>query len=150
MSESSFKAEFIKENGFYLSTPQGGSMKPFIHGDTDTVVIAPVDQPLRKYDVVLYEKSTGEHVLHRVIRKKEGGYLIRGDNCYFTERVKNEQLMGRLVGLYRNGNTEKNLLDGKRYRMRVRLWVWAYPFRYAARRVVSSIRNKLKGIRRKQ
>lgn len=123
------KAEFIEKNGFYLSTPAGSSMWPFIKGGQDQVEVRAVTGKLRKYDAILYKRPSGEHVLHRIVGKRKGVYRVRGDNCYYTENVEPSLILGRLVRIYQNGTGQKDVnLPG--YRMKIRLWSYIYPLRF--------------------
>ena len=96
------KEAFLAQNGYYLSAPTGKSMHPFIRGGRDLVTVVLPTRPLRPLDAVLYYRSNGEHVIHRIVGKKDGVYLIRGDNCYYTERVPAEQVIGIVESVLRN------------------------------------------------
>ena len=144
MSEPSFKASFIKENGFYLSTPQGNSMRPFIRGDKDLVMILPISEAPKKYDVILFCRDSGEHVLHRVIKTGENCCYVRGDNCYYTEVVLPRQWMGRLDKIYRNGKTDRDASKGLSYQIGIRFWVWSYPVRRLVHFFIRTIKKKLR------
>lgn len=56
-------------------TVAGGSMTPFFHHG-DTVYLNLPQKPLKKGDVVLYVRPTGQYVLHRIIRVNSDGSLI--------------------------------------------------------------------------
>ena len=137
MNAPSDKAAFIEQNGYYVSTPQGSSMKPFIRGGRDTVILAPVTEEPERYDVVLYVNGAGEHVLHRIVRKKNGAFLVRGDHCYYNEYVKREQMIGVLERIVRDGTTVIDVKTDRRRAFAVRLWVWLYP----ARKIINYLRR---------
>lgn len=128
------KARVLRERGFYLTTPTGHSMRPFIRADRDQVLVRPLCGRAERGDVLLYENTRGEQVLHRVIRRVEGGYLIRGDACYTDETVPEDAVLGRAELLYR-GDREIPLLRSLPHRIAVRLWMWAYPLRRAVNRI---------------
>lgn len=56
-------------------TVAGSSMTPFFHHG-DTVYLNLPQKPLKKGDVVLYVRPTGQYVLHRIIRVNSDGSLI--------------------------------------------------------------------------
>jgi hypothetical protein len=66
----------------------GLSMLPFIR-DGDVVTLVPVqDRPVRIGDVVAIRNSVGNNlILHRVVRKMPGGYLIQGDNAAVADGI---------------------------------------------------------------
>jgi signal peptidase I len=75
---------------------KGTSMHPFIR-DGDVVTVSPlVGSGPRTGDVVAFcHPETGRLVLHRIVAKQEGGYLIRGDNCPEADGViSSDTLLG--------------------------------------------------------
>lgn len=92
--------QILAENGSYVSTSVGVSMKPMLRNRCDTVVIAPVDGVLKKYDVALYRRGE-KYVLHRVIKVGDDAYIIRGDNCAARETVPHGDVIGKLVSFSR-------------------------------------------------
>ena len=91
----------------------------------------------KKFDVVLYKRNY-TYVLHRIIRVLPDTFHIRGDNCYYDEYVKHEDIIGVLVECYRDD--KKVNLNGLGYKIYVYLRVNLYPFRF----LWNKIRNKLK------
>ena len=128
------KAQILRERGFYLTTPCGQSMKPFIRGLTDQVLVRPLVGRAVRGDVLLYENPRGEQVLHRVLRPIAGGYLIRGDACYTVETVAEQSVLGRAEVLYR-GEREISLLRPSLHRLAACVWRWSYPLRRAVNRI---------------
>lgn len=91
----------INSKGFYATTTVGTSMYPFLHNASDQVIIEPVSDKLKKFDVVLYRLKSGKYVLHRIVGF-DGDYLIiRGDNLVRNERVKKEEIIGKLSIVWR-------------------------------------------------
>lgn len=139
------KARFIAQNGVYVTTPQGGSMKPFIRGGRDTVVMRAFDGDARPYDVILY--AAGEsHVMHRVLSVKNGVCKVRGDNCFYTEYVPVDRIMAKAEKVIRDGKKEIALT--RRQKLLARCWRCAYPLRYCIHqtgRVFKALGRKLSG-----
>ncbi len=91
----------IEEQGFYVSTTSGVSMVPMLRDKRDTIVIRPVRERLKKYDVALYRRGSS-YVLHRVIKVLPDSYIIRGDNCIAKEYgITDADIIGKLVEFYR-------------------------------------------------
>ena len=113
--------------------PRGTSMLPMLREETDSVVLSPVDAPLKKYDLPLYCRDNGKYVLHRIIDVKDGYYVIRGDNTYVKEKVPDEWILGVMTEFYRG---DKHIVaNSKKYRAYVRFWKFIYPLRHAVRRM---------------
>ncbi len=113
-----------------ISHFSGTSMYPLLKSGKDRVVIAPIERTLKKNDVPLYKGDNGKLVLHRIIRVKADGYVIRGDNLYRNEyNVTNEKIVGVLKGVYKS---EKfyNCDTDFRYKLYVCFIRVTYPLRY--------------------
>ncbi len=143
MSNFDAKKAFIDKNGFYISTPHGKSMLPFIREEGDTAVIFPLSTVPKKFDVVFYRRADGTYVLHRIVRIKKNGYIIRGDNCYYDEYISKEQVIGIAEKLFRKGNTHRNLFEKSGYRTKVRIWVLIYPLRFSFHFAVSTLKKTI-------
>lgn len=64
------------ENGQSVQfLPQGTSMLPMIRQGVDSVVVSPLapGEPLKLYDLPLYQRENGQYVLHRVVGVESGG-----------------------------------------------------------------------------
>lgn len=57
----------------------GSSMSPFLCHHRDTVWFKAPDRKLRKGDMVFYQRSTGQFVMHRIYAIKKDGYYMVGD-----------------------------------------------------------------------
>lgn len=92
----------IRKNGFHLSTIVGDSMMPMLRNRRDTVKIVPVNGILKKYDLPLYKRPTGEYVLHRIVKVKEDHYVICGDNRFYREKVPFDWVIGVTESFFRD------------------------------------------------
>lgn len=119
--------QIVVDEGFYVSTSCGVSMKPFLRDRRDTVVISSVEGRLKKYDVVLYRRKD-EYVLHRIIKVLPDSYVICGDNCVNTESgIKDADIIGRLTAVYRGKKSVK--MSGILYGLYCRAAVLSRPLR---------------------
>jgi len=73
----------------------GTSMLPFIKDGTK-LTIEPFQNPPRIGDVVAFERiESNDLVIHRIVEKREDGYLIKGDNSKMSENCK---FPGSIIG----------------------------------------------------
>lgn len=119
----------LEQDGRYVGTTMGVSMLPMIKSGRDVVVIEKKAQRLKPYDVALYMRNDKEYILHRVLKVVEKGYIIRGDNCYYDEKVKEEDVIGVLTQYFKK---EKPIMtDDKKYLRYVkRRLFWYKPRRF--------------------
>lgn len=139
MSKSTFEEE-LKEKGVLVYTNVGTSMRPLIRQGKDVMIISSLDKlgrDLRKMDVPLYKRDSGQYVLHRIIKINKNGYVIRGDNTYSNEYgVTDSQVLGVLTGVIRNGKE----ISVNSFWYKVYSYFWLYT--YYIRKVVVWVRRK--------
>lgn len=92
--------DVLKEKGVYVGPTVGVSMLPMLKNRRDTIVVKPKMERLKRLDVALYRRGDA-YVLHRVLQPIEGGYVIRGDNCYSDEYIPEEDVFGVLTEFFR-------------------------------------------------
>ena len=71
--------DVIERDGRLVYTNVGDSMRPLIRQDRDILIIEKPHGRLKKYDVPLYKRDSGQYVLHRVLKVREKDYVICGD-----------------------------------------------------------------------
>ena len=126
--------EQINEGKTVKFTPGGNSMLPLIRPGVDSVLIKKAPDRLRKYDLPLYRRKKGGFVLHRVVKAKNGVYVMRGDNQNWLETgVAHEQILAIAVGMYKNG--EYISFSGVKY--------WIYSRKRHLRQNLSRIKRVL-------
>ncbi len=142
MTERDEKREALEKLGVYVSTPSGSSMRPMLRGERDNILVEKHEGRLRRLDVALYRRRDGRHVLHRVVRVKQNGYVMRGDNCDYTERgITDEMIVGRLVGFWRDDRYIS--VENRGYRLYAHLRNFFYPLRFLRLRTVKFLRRAL-------
>jgi hypothetical protein len=107
----------------------GGSMVPFlINGDT--VYLELPTTPIRKGDIVLYTRSSGRYILHRVYRvNPDGSFLMAGDAQIELEYVPGmEKICGRV--LYARHRGKLNRPGQLRWWAYCHVWRWLLPWRH--------------------
>ena len=137
--------EEIRNSGKLIYTTVGVSMRPLIKQGRDLLIVTKPQGRLKKYDIPLYKRKNGQYVLHRVVKVKDDGYVILGDNCIKWENdIKDDQIIGVLTSLVRKGKEVDFNSFG--YRFYSRAWYLLYPVRViflSARRLAGKIKRKL-------
>lgn len=124
---STFEEE-IERTGKLVYTNVGDSMMPLIKQGRDLLIIEKPDGRLKRYDIPLYKRDSGQYVLHRVLKVRENDYVICGDNRYCKEYgITDRHIIGVLTSVVRDG---KELDFGSfGYRLYVFLWCGLFPVR---------------------
>lgn len=142
MNKSTFE-EQIQKNGKLIYTNVGDSMMPLIRQDKDLLIIEKVNGRLKKYDVPLYKRDSGQYVLHRILKVRENDYVICGDNRWRREYgISDRHIIGVLTGIVRDGKTI--LVTDKKYQLYVHLWCDFFPVRAFVIRVRGFVKRRLK------
>ena len=82
----------------------GGSMEPFLVHARDSIRFRKPDRPLKKGDMVFYQRAGGQYVMHRIIRVKPDGYWMIGDAQTEKEGpIQREQIFALITGVRRRG-----------------------------------------------
>jgi hypothetical protein len=130
--------EELRKRGSYFSVPHGVSMKPMIYDRKGIVEIHTLEGEARRYDVVMYLRSDGVGVIHRVLHVKDDHYVIVGDNCWRLEYVPKKDVYGIAVRFYRKGKWYDCSCTG--YRLYSHLWADLFFIR----RPVFYIRDRIR------
>lgn len=135
---SDFRCE-LEKHGKLIYTNVGNSMIPLIKQGRDVLIIQKPSGRLKKYDIPLYQRDSGQYVLHRILKVRENDYVICGDNrCHKEMGITDRHIIGVLTGIIRNGR-EISVTDF-RYRIYVHLWCDIFLIRA----FIIKIRNFLK------
>ena len=103
-------------------------MSPFLIHHRDTIIFGPVVSPLRRGDMVFYERPTGQFVMHRVRRVRPEGLYLIGDAQTQTEGPLNPSCVFAIVKAVRR---KGRLLDNKcwQWRFFATIWLRVIPLR---------------------
>jgi len=127
-------ASLLREQKEVLFTPSGVSMRPFIEGGKDSVILQPIVTPPRVGDIILASvtfPSRGKtYVLHRLVRitfdPKGVIYVLQGDGNLSGEEIcRRSDLIGRVSAIQSPDGRKKTLTDGRvwHYLLPVRKWL---------------------------
>ena len=122
-------------------SPKGISMLPMLRQGIDTVVLSPMPERLRKYDLALYQRDNGQYVLHRIVAVGEN-YTCIGDNQFQKETGLRYDQMIAVVTAFTRGK-RKISVTALSYRIYCRLWHLSRPWRHFWRRGIGWLRRHL-------
>ncbi len=126
---------FQKGEGFTF-TPNGVSMMPFIMGGKTFVTIEKYTGGAEKYDIVFYIRDDGKYVMHRIVKLYADCFGVCGDNQWWVEKVKEEQIFAIV-----------SMVDGKRKKGGF-LYLHTLPLRRFIIHVIKYIKKHLGGVKR--
>ena len=122
-------------------SPRGTSMLPMLRQGIDSVVLSPVPEQLKKYDLPLYKRDNGKFVLHRIIAAGET-YTCMGDNQFQPEAGLRQDQMIAVVTSFTRGDREISC-KARHYRLYCRFWHYSRPVRHFWRRGIGWLRRHL-------
>lgn len=99
-ASSPLEREILSGNPVVTMT-SGDSMEPLLLDHSTRVVIRKADGMLKKGDLPVYRRPSGQFVMHRIIRVKAPYYYTRGDNRYGLEQVPQKWVLGVVTEIYR-------------------------------------------------
>ena len=96
--------ELVEEGREVSMLISGSSMSPFLCHGRDQVYFKAPDRPLRVGDMVFFQRRSGQYVLHRICKVKDGSYYIVGDAQTEIEGpVSREQIFALVTRVQRKG-----------------------------------------------
>lgn len=119
--------------------PRGTSMLPMLRQGIDSVVLSPLPEKLKKFDLPLYQRTNGQYVLHRVVKAGQT-YTCIGDNQFILETgLRHDQMIAVVTSFYRGDRMIKT--DSTSYRLYIHYWHLSRPVRYLWRTGIAWLRR---------
>lgn len=120
-------ARLLAENKEVRFTPSGVSMRPFIEGDKDSVILTALKRKPQVGDILLVQAQTlcgkTTYVLHRLVRIENENYILQGDgNLAGEEYCAQADIIGIVKAIENPNGKRKCLTKG-------RLWYLLKPLR---------------------
>lgn len=134
--------EYLDAGKTVTFRPRGISMLPMLRQGIDSVVLSPLPEKLRKYDLPLYQRDNGKFVLHRIVGVGDT-YTCIGDNQFEYEHgLRHDQMIAVVTAFYR----DKKYYGVKdwRYQLYCRFWHYSRGLRHFWRRGINYLRRHLK------
>ena len=139
----------LEKQGYYVSTTVGWSMWPMLRNRKDRIILLPKgEERLKRHDLPLYRRPDGKYILHRILRVKDGEYVIRGDNTYRLEQVPDSWVLGYVSEFYRGGRHIS--ADSRLYRVYIVVWRLLFPLRFVAYHALRVLHGLWKRVRGKK
>ena len=106
----------------------GSSMAPFLVPGRDTVRLSAIRRPLRVGDIVLYQRGSGEYILHRICRTDGHTFTLVGDAHTVVEPgIRPDQIFALVTEVTRK---QKKLTPGSFWwEFFEKIWVRIIPLR---------------------
>jgi len=112
--------------------PRGTSMLPMLRQGRDGVLLSPLPEKLKKYDLPLYRRANGQYVLHRIVKAGDT-YTAIGDNQFETEPgLTHAQMIAVVTAFYRDDREIS--VQSLSHRAYCRLWHYTRGLRQLYRR----------------
>ena len=124
----SFLKEMIEQNMDVSIVISGNSMSPFLVNQRDVIYLSKINRKLKKGDLVLYQRLSGQYVVHRIGKVKKSGYYLAGDNQIAIEGpILDKQIFGLVTKVKRKG---KWIEAGHFWwEFFEHVWIWVLPWR---------------------
>ena len=124
----SFLKEMIEQNVDVSIVISGNSMSPFLVNQRDVIYLSKINKKLKKGDLVLYQRLSGQYVVHRIVKVKKSGYYLAGDNQIAIEGpILDKQIFGLVTKVKRKG---KWIEAGNFWwEFFEHVWIWVLPWR---------------------
>ena len=82
----------------------GNSMSPFLVHGRDTVYLSKITSPLKKGDMILYRRDSGDYILHRICRVEGETFCLVGDAQVQLEHgIRRDQVLAIVTAVRRKG-----------------------------------------------
>ncbi len=138
--------DMVREGHDVPVTITGGSMTPFLVHGRDRVILSKISRPLKTGDMVLYQRKSGQYVMHRIryIKKQRTEYYMIGDAQTVTEGpLKEEQIVAVVIAVCRKG---KWLKPGDFWwEFFSRIWLHIIPLRRPVSKIYALVVGRKKG-----
>ena len=128
-------ARLLQEGKEVRFTPSGVSMRPYIEGDRDSVILAKLSRTPRIGDIILAKAETpcgrSSYVLHRVIRIEGERFVLQGDGNLAGEEVcALGDIIGTVIRIEAPSGRRKMLTRGRLwYHLRGCRWLLLKVYR---------------------
>ena len=123
---------------------RGVSMLPMLRQGKDSVELSPLPEKLKKYDLPVYRRKSGQLVMHRVWKVHDDYYICMGDNTEAYETIYPDQMIG-VVSAFKRGEKRIEVTDPG-YQRYCRMWRLTRPFRKGYKWLKRFAKRLLKGL----
>ena len=135
--------ELVREGKEVSMLITGSSMSPFLLSHKDTICFKAPWRPLRRGDMVFYERESGQFVMHRIYKlRKEGLYIVGDAQREIEGPVNPSQIFAVVTKARRRG---KWVEPGNFWwEFFAHVWLWVIPLRPLIMKTYSACFNIMK------
>ena len=107
----------------------GNSMSPFLEHGRDTIYFKTPDRPLKRGDMIFFQRENGQYVMHRLVKIKNDACYCIGDNQTETEGPIPKE---RVFALITRVKRKNKLIDKKNgwWFFFSHVWIHLIPLRH--------------------
>lgn len=127
--------ELLAQGECVSLTVTGESMVPFLRHGRDQIRLEAVTAPPERGDMVLYQRRSGQYVMHRIMRRlPDGSYALIGDGQQQVEQpIAPQQIFALVTQVCRKGRWIDQ--SSLRWRFFAGPWLTLLPLRPVLRRM---------------
>lgn len=119
---------------------QGASMLPLLMEGRDVVLVEKKgEERCPRLSIIVFKQSDGQLTMHRIVRVLPGGYITAGDHCTEAEKITENQVIGIVREVSREGKTVR--LDSRGQKIYAHLVGDLYRGRMLAVRLIRKIKR---------
>ena len=121
----------------------GNSMSPFLIHGRDTIYLSRLTRPVKRGDVLLYQRDSGAYILHRVYKIECDSFTMVGDaQTELEPGIRPEQVIAIMSSAERKG--KKQAPGSFWWEFFEKVWIRMVPLRPIVRKVYTAVSRLLK------
>ena len=121
----------------------GNSMNPFLVHGRDTVYLSRLTRPVKRGDVLLYQRNNGAYIFHRVYKVENNSFTMVGDAQTELELgIRLEQVIAIMTSAERKG--KRQAPGSFWWEFFEKVWIRIVPLRPLMRRIYAIFCKSLK------
>ena len=121
----------------------GNSMSPFLIHGRDTIYLSRLTRPVKRGDVLLYQRYSGAYILHRVYKIESDSFTMVGDaQTELEPGIRPEQVIAIMSSAERKG--KKQAPGSFWWEFFEKIWIRMVPLRPIVRKVYTAVSRLLK------
>ena len=121
----------------------GNSMSPFLIHGRDTIYLSRLTRPVKRGDVLLYQRDSGAYILHRVYKIESDSFTMVGDaQTELEPGIRSEQVIAIMSSAERKG--KKQAPGSFWWEFFEKVWIRMVPLRPIVRKVYTAVSRLLK------
>ena len=121
----------------------GNSMSPFLIHGRDTIYLSRLTRPVKRGDVLLYQRDSGAYILHRVYKIEGDSFTMVGDAQTELELgIRPEQVIAIMTSAERKG--KKQAPGSFWWEFFEKIWIRMVPLRPIVRKIYTAVSRLLK------